>query len=62
MLWTEEPDGLQSRGRKESDMTEGLTHTHTISIHLANKRQVKVHKKICAEWEFNLSAKTVREA
>ena len=25
--WTKEPDG--SMGRKESDMTEGLTHTHT---------------------------------
>ena len=24
--WTEEPGELQSMGRKESDMTEGLTH------------------------------------
>ena len=24
ILWTEEPDRLQSIGRKESDMTEGL--------------------------------------
>ena len=28
--WIEEPGGLQSsRGRKESDTTEQLTHTHT---------------------------------
>ena len=26
---TEEPDRLQSMGRKESDTTEQLTHTHT---------------------------------
>ena len=26
--WIEEPGGLQSWGRKESDMTERLTHTH----------------------------------
>ena len=26
--WTEEPGRLQSRGLKESDMTERLTHTH----------------------------------
>ena len=26
--WTVEPAGLQSMGRKESDMTEGLTLTH----------------------------------
>ena len=25
ILWTEEPDGLQSKGCKESDMTERLT-------------------------------------
>ena len=25
--WTEEPGGLQSMGHKESDTTEGLTHT-----------------------------------
>ena len=29
--WTEEPGGLQSRGRKESDMTE---HTHSYMRHL----------------------------
>ena len=29
--WTEEPGGLQSRGSKESDITEQLsTHTHII--------------------------------
>ena len=27
--WTEEPGELQSMGRKESAMTERLTHTHT---------------------------------
>ena len=27
--WTEEPGGLQSMGRRESDMIEWLTHTHT---------------------------------
>ena len=27
--WTEEPGGLQSMGRKESDTIEWLTHTHT---------------------------------
>ena len=27
--WTKEPDRLQSMGRKESDTTEQLTHTHT---------------------------------
>ena len=27
--WTEEPDGLQSMGHKESDTTERLTHTQT---------------------------------
>ena len=26
--WTEEPDSYSPRGRKESDMTEQLTHTH----------------------------------
>ena len=26
--WTEEPDGLQSRGRKELDMTEWFSHSH----------------------------------
>ena len=29
ILWTEEPDGLQSKGRKESDTTEQLSHTCT---------------------------------
>ena len=30
MLWTEEPGGLQSRGCKESDMTEQLNHHHCV--------------------------------
>ena len=29
--WTEEPGGLQSWGRKESDTTEETAHTHAIS-------------------------------
>ena len=33
ILWTEEPGGLQSRGRKESGMTEQLTLTLTNSKH-----------------------------
>ena len=30
--WTEEPGRLQSMGRKESDMTEQLTHTYVVKI------------------------------
>ena len=30
--WTEEPGGLQSMGRKESDTTERLTHTKCYPI------------------------------
>ena len=29
--WTEEPGGYSPWGRKESDMTERLTHTHFLS-------------------------------
>ena len=27
--WMEKPEGYSPWGRKDSDMTEGLTHTHT---------------------------------
>lgn len=30
---------------------------HIVSLHLANKWQVKVHKKMCAEWELNSYSK-----
>ena len=30
--WTEQPDGLQSMGRKESDTTEQLTLSHIYNI------------------------------
>ena len=29
---TKEPGGLSPRGRKESNMTEQLTHTHSIMV------------------------------
>ena len=32
--WTEEPDGLQSIGRKESDMTLGLNNKVDLQKHL----------------------------
>ena len=40
--WTEEPGRLYSPwGRKESDMTEQLTHTHTqVLKYLLNERQL----------------------
>ena len=31
--WSEEPGGLQSMGRKESDVTERLTHDVTLVEH-----------------------------
>ena len=30
--WTEEPGGPQYMRLQESDTTEGLTHTHTVTI------------------------------
>ena len=47
--WTEKPGGLQSRGSKESDTTEGLnecacTHTHTHTpVKILNIRKHKKH-------------------
>ena len=35
--WTEEPGGLQSWGRKESDMTEGLTLSLSFPFHFLSK-------------------------
>ena len=35
--WTEEPGGLQSWGRKESDMTEGLTLSLSFLFHFLSK-------------------------
>ena len=47
--WTEEPSGLYSPwGRKDWDMTELLTHTHThkhftgTTVKVASKEQLKV--------------------
>ena len=33
LSWSEEPGGLQSMGRKESDVTERLTHDVTLVEH-----------------------------
>ena len=39
ILWTEEPGGLQSKGRKESDMTEQLSTKGPIMWHLKQQRR-----------------------
>ena len=38
---TEEPGGYSSWGRKESDMTESLTHTHTHTPNFYHKNVLK---------------------
>ena len=42
---TEEPDGLQSKGSKESDTTEQLTHTVSILIPLCHILFIKASHK-----------------
>ena len=46
--WTEEPGGLQSMGRKESDMTEQLSaHTHAQSQKLSYTSDVRGEREVC---------------
>ena len=46
ILWTAEPDGLQSRGRKESDMTEHVHTLHAISPSHDNPICLRTHLTI----------------
>ena len=61
--WTEETGGLQSMGLQESNMTEQLTHTHTLfgGDEVASKAsmadvlwslQLNREVKVLSEWDF----------
>ena len=48
--WAEEPGGLQSMGRKESDMTEQLSLFHqAFAMICSSKNSVEASQGICAD-------------